>query len=211
VKVLSKLNASVLHFTLFPGNTESAKELHSMVEFIMEQPLANEKDLLNLCTLDNRTPLVFLVCHPALKIPPSVNGSQDQKARKDLMKMFTENIKDKRQILLAFDLIAQRRQLQYFEHWQSLITIKASSLIIPGQILHLVCRHDNATLLKWLMNQKILREHLNTADYAGYTPLLTATFYNSEKCVKELIQVCFYLRLAVIYRAVIGRSYGYDC
>jgi hypothetical protein len=173
----------------------------------MKQPSAHKEDLINLCMLDNRTPLVFLACHPALK-PPQLDNEIEKQARKNLMKMFTEKIKDKDQILATFDMIARRRQLQQFDHLQRLVEV--SSPEIQKQILHLVCRHDNVALLSWLINRKEFKEHLNTADYAGYTPLLTATFYNSENCVEELIKVCLHSLLTVIYEAIIGRNNRHD-
>jgi hypothetical protein len=201
MQILSKLNASVLHFVFFPGNTTNPKELDSMVEYITKQPSAQKKDLVNLCTLDNMTPLVFLACHPALK-PPQSGNEIEEKARKNLMKMFTKKIKEEKQILLIFNLIARRRQLQQFDHLQHFVAV--SSREIQEQMLHLACRHDNVLFLRWLINQEELKEHLNTVDYAGYTPLLTATFYNSENCVRELIKVCFHFLLTVIYKAMVG-------
>ena len=208
VQILTKLKASVLHLALFPGNTTSSVELLSIVELIMKQPSVKRKDLFNLCTLDNRVPLVFLASHPAITSPPSVDIEKEHQARKDLMEMFIKNTKDKRQVLYIFDLIARRNQLNDFNYLQSLVTV--SSPQIRAQILHLVCRHDNVDFLIWLMKQEEFKEHLNTAGYAGYTPLLTATFYKSEECVKKLIKVCVHFLLTVIYEAVIERNNRHD-
>ena len=161
----------------------------------MKQASAIEKDLMNLCTLDNRTPLVFLAFHPCLQYQRSSGGVQQEKsvqeqAAIDLMALFTEHIKDEKQILVTFDMIARRHQLHQFNHLRSLVN--KSSLAIQGQILHLACRHNNATFLKWLLSQELLVKHLNTVDYAGYTPLLTATFYKAKECVEVLNKVCFY-------------------
>ena len=59
----------------------------------------------------------------------------------------------------------------------------------PGQILHLACCHNNVDLLRWLLNEPNVKEYCFTANSAGYTPLLTAVFYNAETCVEELIKV----------------------
>jgi len=183
----------------------------------MKEPSARNKDLINLCTLDNRTPLVFLACHPALQPGPPVNQTRLQQqssltkeqAVEKLMTRFSNETKDKNQILATFDMIARRHQLQKFDHLQCLVEV--SSPKIQKQILHLVCRHDNVAFLRWLIDQGKLKEHLNTADYAGYTPLLTATFYKSENCVEELIKVCLHSLLTVIYEAMIGRNNRHDC
>jgi hypothetical protein len=212
MQVLSKLNASVLHFTFFPGNTTNPIELDFMVKYIMEKSSTKNKGLINLCMLDNRAPLVFLACHPALQPGPSVNqtrqqqesSSQKEKVVEKLMTLFSGKTKDENQILATFDMIARRHQLQKFDHLQCLV--QRCSFRIQKQILHLVCRHDNVAFLRWLIHQKELKEHLKTPDYAGYTPLLTATFYKSENCVKELINVCFHFLLTLIYKAMIGRN-----
>lgn len=169
----------------------------------MKLPKVRENDLINLCTLDNTTPLVFLALYLALQPVPSVDQTRQQQksfssenrsaAANKLMEEFSVKTKDQNQILVAFDMIARRHNLQNFDHLQYLV--RRCSAHIRKQILHLACRHDNAPFLKWLISQEELREHLNTADYAGYTPLLTATFHNSENCVKELVSVCFHLLL----------------
>jgi hypothetical protein len=182
----------------------------------MEQSSAQKKDLLNLCMLDNRTPLVFLACHPVLQSVSFVNqtrqqqqsSSPEEQAVEKLMAWFSAQTKDENQILATFDMIARRHQLQKFDHLQYLV--QRCSFHIRKQILHLVCRHDNAAFLRWLIDKGGLKEHLNTADYAGYTPLLTATFYKSENCVQELIKVCFHFLLTVIYEVMIGRNNRHD-
>jgi hypothetical protein len=213
MQVLSKLNASVLHFVFFPGNTTDPGELNSMVEYIRKkQSTEKNKELLNLCMLDNRTPLVFLACHQALQLGPPVNQTQQQQkssltkeqAVEELMAWFSKETKDENQILATFDMIARRYQLQKFDHLKYLV--QRCSFHIRKQILHIVCRHDNDAFLGWLINQGELKEHLNTADYAGYTPLLTATFYNSKKCVEKLIKVCFYFLIRIICKAGIERN-----
>jgi len=189
-----------------------------MVEHIWKkQSTEKKKELLNLCTLDNRAPLVFLACHPALQPGPLVNQTQQQQqlsltkeqAVKELMTWFSNNTKDENQILATFDMVAQRRQVHQFDHLQYLV--QRCSFRIRKQILHLVCRHDNVDFLRWLIDQEELKEHLNTADYAGYTPLLTATFYNSNKCVEELIKVCFHFLLRIICKARIERNNRHSC
>ena len=162
--------------------------------------MVKKKKFLNLCTLDNRTPLVFLASHPALQFQSPTSDMQKEQARDNLIEIFTENINDKKQILVTFDMIARRRHFQQFEHLHHLI--RASPPEIRAQILHLVCCHDNVNLLKWLISQGQLKEYLNAPDHAGYTPLLTATFYESKECVTELLKVCFHFFLTVIYKAV---------
>lgn len=61
-----------------------------------------------------------------------------------------------------------------------------------NQLFHFPCRYNNVDLLKWLVEQssrlKNGKVDLNTSDHAQYTPLLTAVFYKSTKCVKYLLE-----------------------
>ncbi|CAF1527151.1 unnamed protein product [Adineta ricciae] len=197
VDVLSKLNLNVLHFALLPVNPMNAEELDSFVTYILKQSEAKTK-LLDHCTLDNRTPLVFLAFHPAMIRSALVDKKEGQQAAKDsLMKTFTENITNKKQILLVFDMVARRKQPQQFDHLKHLLEISISKYEkqrfhdpwpYPGQILHLACRHNNVDLLRWLLNEPKAKEYCFTVNKAGYTPLLTAVFYNAKTCVEELIK-----------------------
>jgi ankyrin repeat protein len=55
----------------------------------------------------------------------------------------------------------------------------------PEQLAHLACQYNHHALLQWLIEtQKV---GFNEKDYAGYTPLLTAVFYRSTKCVEILL------------------------
>ncbi|CAF0792131.1 unnamed protein product [Adineta steineri] len=187
VDVLSKFNASVLHFAVFPVNPINAEQLYSLVEYITNEPLAKEKDFFNLCTLDNRTPLVFLAAHPAITRPSSIDQKEGQQIFKyALMKIFIDTTKDKTQILIVFDMVARRRQCQPFDHLEHLFEI--SSPEIKEQIIHLACRYDNVALLRWLINRPAPKGYTSKINCAEYTPLLTAIFYNSIACVQELIK-----------------------
>lgn len=183
--MLSKLNANALHFALFPNSTKSPDELLRMVKLIMKEPYAKKIDLLKLCTLDNRTPLVFLATHPALQ--SQLCDEQQLQAIKDLTALFRRPINDKKQILVILDYVARRQKITHFDHLLPLL--EQASVETAQQMLHLACRHGNATFLEWLMNDGRLGNYLNQRDYAGYTPLLTATFYDSQNCVEKLLQV----------------------
>ncbi len=91
------------------------------------------------------------------------------------------------------------RSFQDYKHLSPILDSKACNLKTRQQFLHFPCRYDNDDLLKWLVEQ-ILLKHASTElegnvsilegrDHAGYTPLLTAVFYGSIKCVDYLLQV----------------------
>jgi hypothetical protein len=161
------------------------------VDLLIPQTYEKTNYLLNQCTLDNVAPLAFLVCHTSLQ-HKSNPGEPYQKAIDKLMKMFSETLKSEEQILVAIDLIAQRRNLKEFGHLKLLIKSCIDSTRLHEyleQMLHIACRYDHVALLNWLISQKELQQHLNTCVNAEYTPLLTATFYNSATCVKALLEV----------------------
>ncbi|CAF4102655.1 unnamed protein product, partial [Adineta steineri] len=188
VDALTKLNANILHFAVFPVNQLNAEQLYSLVDHISNEPLVIKKDLFNLYTLDNRTPLVFLASHPAITYSSSNDPNDKQlKSKKALMTLFTEKMqlftektKDQTQILVVFDMIARRKQCQQFDHLEYLFG-KATPQI-QEQIIHLACRYDNKVLLRWLMNTLESEEYFAKTNSAQYTPLLTAIFYNSMAC-----------------------------
>ncbi|CAF0748386.1 unnamed protein product [Adineta steineri] len=187
VDALSKLNASVLHFAVHSANPMNAEQILSLVTYIMDQPSAQKKDLLNLCTLDNMTPLVFVASHPAITRASSKGkNAAEQKFKDALIEIFTRNVKDEEQIIIVFDVIARRKHHQEFDHLKCLLEV--SSLENQEQLVHVACRHDNASLLEWLLNQPELKKHSISTNQAEYTPLLTATFYNSKNCVKDIIE-----------------------
>ncbi|CAF1104808.1 unnamed protein product [Adineta steineri] len=187
VDALTKVNASVLHYSVLSVNPMNAEELLTLVKYIKKKSSKQSKDLLNLCTLDNMTPLVFVASHPAMTRPSS-NGKKEaqQKSMNSLMEIFTENVKDEEQIIIVFDVIARRKHHQEFDHLKCLLEV--SSPENQEQLVHVACRHDNASLLEWLLNQQELKEHSISTNQAEYTPLLTATFYNSKNCVEMMIK-----------------------
>ncbi len=90
------------------------------------------------------------------------------------------------------------RPFQNYENLSPIVSSEACDLKTFQQFLHFPCRYDNDALLEWLL--KPLLNHASTElegnvsilegrDHAGYTPLLTAIFYGSIKCVKYLLQV----------------------
>ncbi|CAF3715438.1 unnamed protein product [Adineta steineri] len=181
IEVLTKLNASILHFAVFPVNPMNAEELNCLVKFIMEQLLAKDKDFFNLCTLDNRKPLVFLASHPAITHSSLNDPNGNQQAFKDtLMTLFTNRTTVETQFLVVFDMVARRKQCQQFDHLENLFG-KATPQI-QEQIVHLACRYDNAVLLQWLIKRLKPKAHSSMTNCAEYTPLLTAIFYNSVAC-----------------------------
>ncbi|CAF1173022.1 unnamed protein product [Adineta ricciae] len=183
--VLSKLNANILHFALIPYDKTNSIDLFNMINFLQSKLSEIGKDLLNECSLDKKTPLVFFALHPLMTNPFGSNQcEQEECAREKLMKIFVENMKDEKQILITFQCIAQRKDIQYFDHLKYLIKDSSS---LPIEILHLACRYDNLNLFNWLIENGS-KEYLNKPNHTKYTPLLTAIFYNSQQCVQKLIE-----------------------
>jgi hypothetical protein len=197
IKKLSILNANVLHYALFSGSSQSLEELCSMIELIDKSP--KDVDLFNCRTLDNQTPVVFLASHSLLELPSLENPMCElEKTVNDLINKFTKTItKLQEQILLTFDIVARRCRLKRFN--QLKILVKKSSMSTRKQVVHLACRYNNETFLEWLLDQDELKGFRNTYNDVGFTPLLTATFYNSQKCVEKLLGKNVSLLLTVIY------------
>ena len=188
-QAVSKLNANVLHFALIPGSNQSINDLCSMIKLITDKS-PNTKDLFNYRTVDNRTPLVFLASHPAFN-----QQNADSNAEiKGIMEKFIDSIAaDPQQILLAFDMVAQRHQLKKYDHLKLLVD--KSNDQMREEIACLACRYDNVKFFDWIL-QYINRK----LDFAGFTSLFTATFYNAEECVKRLLQVPCNVFSGTIYR-----------
>ncbi|CAF3957716.1 unnamed protein product [Adineta steineri] len=183
VDALTKVNASVLHYSVLPINPMNAEELLTLVKYIKKKSSKQSKDLLNLCTVDNMTPLVFVASHPAITRSSSNDKKEaQQKSKNSLMEIFTENVKDEEQIIIVFDVIARRKHHQEFDHLKCLLEV--SSPENQEQLVHVACRHDNASLLEWLLNQQELKEHSVSTNQAEYTPLLTATV-DTQRTDKE--------------------------
>jgi hypothetical protein len=105
------------------------------------------------------------------------------------MKTFSETVQNKQHFLSAIDLVAQRADLENFEHLEILIQSLREEQSLQEQLLHLACRYDNVKLLYWLLKHEELKEYLDKKYSAIYTPLLTATFYNAKNCVDYLLKV----------------------
>jgi ankyrin repeat protein len=153
---------------------------------------SNEQPNLTLmCTIDNRTPLVFAVCHPEIT----------KEIIQDLLNFMTNDSKDldQNQIFITIGQVAKQSLNSY-----DILTpvLDACNSHTFNQLLHFSCRYNNYNLLKWLIqppsevnNQRKSRVwipkdlDLNVKDHAGYTPLLTAAFYSSTECVDYLLMV----------------------
>jgi hypothetical protein len=201
----------VLHFAFIP-NGQTKDQLSAMFECIKENlnlgttqsyfPWSTEKSNLALmCTVDNRTPLVLAVCHPAIT----------EKIIRDLLNHMKDNSADifnptspernvyRTQICIAIQQVAIQ-ELKSYDHLTPVLDDCDPDIF--DQLLHFPCQYKNLNLLQWLIersstyNNRATRQtkttknlDLNEKNHAGYTPLLTAVFYSSINCVTYLLQV----------------------
>jgi len=135
-------------------------------------------------TLDNQTPLVIAVCHPNITrdivkelidaIPENGQSSKSDKSH------------NRTQLLLAIERAAACKKISEFDYLSPVIDrIRKDYPAALQQLPHLACRYNHHALLQWLIQIPDVRS--NEKDYAGYTPLLTAVFYRSTKCVEILL------------------------
>ncbi|CAF1313188.1 unnamed protein product [Adineta ricciae] len=200
----TKLYGNVLHFTFIP-NGQSSAELSAMFECITENlknPTSSwnfaPRNLARMRTFDNWTPLVFAVSHP--------------KVTKDIVqRLFQEMMHDgyfkldldksdilQTQIFMAIAEVA-RGPIQSYNHLEPILD--HCEIPIFNQFFHFACRYNNDGFLKWLIEYSLKfsdqtvsnsgtcqKINLNQPDHLGYTPLLTAVFYQSDKCVEHLLK-----------------------
>jgi len=168
-------------------------------------PVQKLRNLARARNLDNQTPLVMAVCHPSItedivrrlismiEVYPQgmgihflVNQASEEK---EILQI---------QLLMAIRQIGQR-SFESYQHLSPIVQSKACDFQTRQQLLHFPCRYDNVSLLEWLLKQPLSNNNstkskdnismLEGRDHAGYTPLLTAVFYGSSKCVEYLLQV----------------------
>ncbi len=197
----------MLHFTFIP-NENHQTPLSDMFEYITKElksprtgwsfPWRDEQtNLAIMRTLDNRTPLALAVCHLG------VTKNIIQNLLDEIRNTTEPNIYPT-QIFIAIEQVAKRR-LQNHDHLSPIC--EACDANIFNQLFHFPCRYDNDNLLKWLIEQSSKpndrtthnmwasgKFDLNQPNLAGYTPLLTAVFYGSTKCVKHLLRVSICLK-----------------
>lgn len=157
-------------------------------------------NLAQMCTLENRTPLVHAICHAQLT----------EEILRDLLAYMRQDGEEfsypllapsynlcETQILMGIALIA-RQNFKNYEHLQPIREVCNDKIF--NQLFHFPCQYNNTGLLKWLIDDAIkfkekqsdkkkCRLDLNVHDHAGYTPLLTAVFYGATECVQYLLQV----------------------
>jgi ankyrin repeat protein len=170
--------------------------------------MEKSRDFARAFTLDNRTPIVLAVCHP--KITEDVIEKlviMMQIHPKDIVIHFlvneslAESNAIQTQMLMAMEQVS-RCTFQDYNHLGPIIRFcNLRKLKIRYQFFHFACRYNNLSLLKWLIGEVSLsnnevansKKMLNENDHAGYTPLLTAVFYEAINCVEYLLQVscCF--------------------
>jgi hypothetical protein len=98
LKATTKLKANVLYFALLP-NGANDKELNKMVDLILSSVEESERNkFISSATLDNDTPFVRALCHPAVT---------KELIEKLLNKNDHINLK---QLLVAFDMVARYRK-----------------------------------------------------------------------------------------------------
>jgi hypothetical protein len=161
-----------------------------------------QSNLAEMLTYDNRTPLVFALCHPEIT--------------KEIIQDFWAYTKIplgeaySTQLFVAIGEVARQKKMKNYHYLKPILhDIDAGTL---NQLFHFPCRYNNAKLLRLLIEQSIeLQRHssikfqrqpsikfqqppsknisLNEKDHAGYTPLMTAVFYSSTECVEHLMEV----------------------
>ena len=175
---------------LFRDPIDDLQEFFVMIRQIIDRA-PSDKDLYQGHTLDDQTPFAFLVSHPSLQCSEAAKKTSSSSAH-DIVALniaeFYKRTNDKNQILVGFDMIAQHRQMENFDHLKGLINDDSHEISFKYQLLHIACRYDDAGLLTWLLDFPKLRTGLDEHSDADYTPLLTATFYNSRKCINLLLQ-----------------------
>ncbi|CAF4160294.1 unnamed protein product, partial [Adineta steineri] len=205
---ITALRANILHLAFIP-NGQSESELHDMFQYIMGErdpvtkkvKLPWEDKAVNFArqhTLDNRTPLINAVCHPGITAEIVTTLIQKMKMNpKGITIHFSINSLplessidqvEQIQLIIAFEQAAKGRSLK-FDHLPPII--QACEPDIIDQLVHFPCRYNNLKLLQWLINSTKHKSKpckLNARDHAGYTPLLTAVFYRSKKCVEYLLK-----------------------
>ena len=125
-----------------------------MVELILEHAIQIGKanSLLELVTVDNQTSLARALCHP--------------KVTKELVQRLIrkDGQMNQRQVLIAFDMLARRYQHPdaSFEHLQPVLDQYKQQVIYQSllyQLLHIIVRHNNIYLLKWLYENMKVRSN----------------------------------------------------
>ncbi len=207
------MHANVLHFTFIPGK-QTSDELTKMFNCLVSQadestrsypPVQKLRNLAQAQNLDNQTPLVMAVCHPSItedivqKLIFMIEIQPRDMAIHFLVNQSSEEMEILRiQFLMAIGQIG-RRSFTDYQHLSPIVKSKACDFQTRQQLLHFPCRYDNVSLLKWLLEQPLSDNNstkskdnvsmLEGRDHADYTPLLTAVFYESSKCVKYLLEV----------------------
>ncbi len=213
----------MLHFTFIPSG-QSEDQLSNMFQYlrtILKSPTSTwyrswidkQMNLALMRTFDNQTPLVFAMCHPEITedIIKILLNEMSNNSKDFFTRLPSESNIYQTQIFIAFERMA-RQQFQTGNHLKSVLEICNMNMF--NQLCHFPCRYDNFSLLKWLVEQsskfndiptadtrRPRKFDLNTPDHAGYTPLLTAVFYKSTKCVEYLLQVRICLQKVCNYCA----------
>jgi hypothetical protein len=157
-----------------------------------------QPNLALMCTLDNRTPLVFALCHPQIT----------KEIIQVILKSMTSNsgdFLDQTQIFVAIGEVARQKKITSYDHLKPVLDVCDDNTF--NQLFHFPCRYNNDSLLYWLIKESSKSKNqatrqartfenvsLNVGDHARYTPLLTAVFYRSIKCVRYLLQVSICLK-----------------
>lgn len=159
LKATTKLKANVLYFALLP-NGANDKELNKMVDLILSSVEESERNkFISSATLDNDTPFVRALCHPAVT---------KELIEKLLNKNDHINLK---QLLVAFDMIARYRKHinQSFNDLKPLmdrlkkLEQDENYQLASSQLPHIICRHNNKPLLEWFyqyINKVRSRNHI---------------------------------------------------
>jgi hypothetical protein len=141
-KATTKLKANVLYFSLLP-NGANATELKEMIDLILNHVGKSKKNtFINLATLDNETPLSRALCHPVV-------------TKELIEKLFNKNEDiDGNQLLATFDRVAHRRKdVDQLSVCLDLLVDRLKRdddyLFVLNQLSHIICRHNNESLLKW--------------------------------------------------------------
>ncbi|CAF1382057.1 unnamed protein product [Adineta ricciae] len=190
----SMFKESVLH-CMFSSSQTNSQKLEELIDDILSRLDDTQKQkFIQMTTLDNHNALGYALCNSA------VNESI-------LFKLFIDknHIPDN-QLLVAFDTLAHHAQ-DLTEDMKYNLTSLLNKMNIKHHTMfehlpHILCRHNNSSLLTWFHDEFIkinLRNSVRPVDFnrfdsGGYTLLLTAVFYNAKDCVDVILKQASYSR-----------------
>lgn len=142
---MTKLRANVLHFALIPLQPPNVQDIKKTIDLILaSEPVkqkGRDKDLICQSTIDGITPFSMALFYPEL--------------REESMKRFEDA--DGKYLLVALKMLINRLRIapdSYLKEMEKQVKVLVKKLKrcydqkIPKQVFHIVCRYNNAFLLK---------------------------------------------------------------